>query len=168
MGQPVIVGSMSDYAVAFGPVMARKYDMGTQIATAVQQGAQNFRCVRVTDGTDSAASLALPAIGVHLHRAYTGTLGNQISVALASGSKANTWRLTVALPGLRAGGVRQHRRHRRGVLAGAGECGERGAGAAARAERAGDGECRRAPTRRRRRSAIRSAAARRAMTAPRA
>ncbi len=100
VGQPVIVGGMADYAVAFGPVMARTYDMGTQVATAVQQGAQNFRCVRVTDGTDSAASLALPSIGFTFTAAYTGSLGNQISVALSSGSKANTWRLTVALPGL--------------------------------------------------------------------
>ena len=47
VAQPVIVSTMADYAQAFGPIVARKYDMGTQIATAVQQGAQNFRCVRV-------------------------------------------------------------------------------------------------------------------------
>lgn len=100
VGQPVIIGSMSDYAVAFGPVMARTYDMGTQVATAVQQGAQNFRCVRATDGTDTAASLTLPTVNCVFTAAYTGSLGNQINVTLASGSKANTWRLTVALPGL--------------------------------------------------------------------
>ncbi len=100
VGQPVIVGSMSDYAVAFGPVVARKYDMGTQVATAVQQGAQNFRCVRATDGTDTAASLTLPSIGFVFTAARTGSLGNQISVTLSNGSKAGTWRLTVALPGL--------------------------------------------------------------------
>ncbi len=100
VGQPVIVGSMSDYAVAFGPVVARKYDMGTQVATAVQQGAQNFRCVRATDGTNTAASLTLPSIGFVFTAARTGSLGNQISVTLSNGSKAGTWRLTVALPGL--------------------------------------------------------------------
>ena len=100
VGQPVIVGSMSDYAVAFGPIVARKYDMGTQVATAVQQGAQNFRCVRATDGTDTAASLILPGVDVIFTAAYTGSLGNQIGVALANGSKAGTWRLTVTLPGL--------------------------------------------------------------------
>ena len=31
---------------------------------------------------------------------YTGSLGNQVGLALAAGSKANTWRLTVTLPGL--------------------------------------------------------------------
>src|SRR5689334_6013822 len=55
VGQPVIIATMADYARNFGPVAVRKYDMGTHVATAVQQGAQNFRCVRVTDGTDTAA-----------------------------------------------------------------------------------------------------------------
>ncbi len=39
VNQPTIVATMADYATNFGPVMARKYDMGTQVATAVQQGA---------------------------------------------------------------------------------------------------------------------------------
>src|SRR5665811_1334649 len=52
VGQPVIVATMSDYASSYGPLMARKYDMGTQVATAVQQGAADFRCVRATDATD--------------------------------------------------------------------------------------------------------------------
>src|SRR5208337_1994571 len=60
VGQPVIAATMTDYASNFGPLVARKYDMGTQVATAVQQGASNFRCVRVTDGTDTAATLTLP------------------------------------------------------------------------------------------------------------
>ena len=60
IGQPVIAATMTDYAQTFGPIIARKYDMGTQVATAVQQGAQNFRCVRVTDGTDTAAQAAVP------------------------------------------------------------------------------------------------------------
>ena len=56
---PVIIGTMTDYAAAFGAVIARKYDLGTQVAVAVQQGAAAFRCVRVTDGTDTAASYAI-------------------------------------------------------------------------------------------------------------
>src|ERR1700730_10866086 len=50
VGEPVIIATMADYAQLFGPIMPNKHDMGTQVATAVQQGAQNFRCVRVTDG----------------------------------------------------------------------------------------------------------------------
>jgi uncharacterized protein len=100
VGQPVIASSMADYARVFGPVMARKYDMGTQVATAVQQGASNFRCVRATDGTDTAASLSLPGTSFQLTALYTGSLGNQISFTLATGSRAGTWRATVVLPGL--------------------------------------------------------------------
>ena len=101
VGHPVIVATMADYAQSFGPVVARKYDMGTQLATAVQQGAQNFRCVRVTDNTDSAAQTVLPGTRpLHSPRLHTGSLGNRIVLTLTTGSRANTWRLTVSLPGL--------------------------------------------------------------------
>jgi phage tail sheath protein FI len=103
VNQPVVAGSMADYAAAFGPVMMRKYDMGTQVATAVQQGASGFRCVRVTDGTDTAASYAIGfASGSYaalLTARYTGSLGNSIRVTLSGGSQAGTWKLTLAMPG---------------------------------------------------------------------
>jgi phage tail sheath protein FI len=102
--QPAIVATMADYARTFGPVMPRKYDMGTQIATAVQQGASNFRCVRVTDGTDVAATYAIfyaaGAYPLELTARYTGSLGNRIAITIAAGSQAGSWRLTLALPGL--------------------------------------------------------------------
>ncbi len=100
VGQPVIVATMSDYGRSFGPVMARKYDMGTQVATAVQQGAANFRCVRATDGTDTATQFELPGTTFIFTALYTGSLGNQIAVAMSTGSRAATWRLTVTLPGM--------------------------------------------------------------------
>src|SRR5271156_819511 len=68
VSQPVIVATMADYAGSYGPVMARQYDMGTQVATAVQQGAQNFRCVRVTDGTDTAGAIRLGGAGARAGR----------------------------------------------------------------------------------------------------
>ena len=100
IGHPVIVATMSDYAVTFGAVIPRKYDMGTQVATAIQQGAQNFRCVRVTDGTDVAAQASIPAATFAFTALYTGTLGNQIVLTLSPGSTAGSWTLTVALPGV--------------------------------------------------------------------
>lgn len=103
VGQATICATMADYALAFGPVIARKYDMGTQLATAVQQGAANFRCVRATDGTDTAAQLSLFYSGglgpLILTARYSGSLGNQILVTFAPGSQANTWKMSVALPG---------------------------------------------------------------------
>lgn len=99
IGQPVIVATMADYAQSFGPIVARKYDMGTHVATAVQQGAQNFRCVRVTDGTDTAAQVTLTNTTVTLTALYTGTLGSAIVATLGAGSQASSWRLTIAMPG---------------------------------------------------------------------
>src|SRR6185437_14016872 len=104
VNQPTIVATMADYATNFGPVMPRKYDMGTPVATAVQQGAANFRCVRVTDGTDTAASTALlnnaGAYPVLLTARYSGSSGNNVTVALSAGAQNNTWRLTVSMAGL--------------------------------------------------------------------
>ena len=104
VNQPTTLATMADYARTFGPIMARKYDMGTPVATAVQQGAGNFRCVRVTDNTDVAATYALfyaaGAYPLELTARYTGTLGNSVGVMIGAGSQAGTWRLTLTLPGL--------------------------------------------------------------------
>ena len=104
VNQPVTVATMANYAAVFGAVMARKYDMGTQVAVAVQQGAGNFRCVRVSDGTDTAASYLLLAVAgaspLQLTALYTGSRGNGISLALSAGSQASTWRLTLTVAGL--------------------------------------------------------------------
>jgi hypothetical protein len=95
---------MADYAQNFGPIVARKYDMGTSVATAVQQGASAFRCVRVTDGTDVAASSAQGVANdtfVAMFTAlYTGSLGNSITLTLSPGAASATWQLVVSLPGL--------------------------------------------------------------------
>src|SRR5690349_2657144 len=85
VGEPVIVGSMTDYARSFGAVVARKFDMGTMVATAVQQGAADFRCVRATDGTDTAAAFQIPTTSFVLTALYTGSRGNDITIALAPG-----------------------------------------------------------------------------------
>ena len=60
---PTIIGDMRAYAAQFGPIQARKYDMGTAVAAAVLQGANNFRCARVTDGSDTAASATITSSG---------------------------------------------------------------------------------------------------------
>jgi uncharacterized protein len=99
VGHPVIVATMADFAYDFGPIVARKYDMGTPLATAVQQGAANFRCIRVTDGTDTAAAFEIPNTTFVFTALYTGSLGNTINVAMSTGAKANTWRLTITMPG---------------------------------------------------------------------
>jgi len=100
IGTPVIMGSMLDYYTNFGPIAPRKYDMGTQLATAVLQGAQDFRGVRVTDGTDTFASANVPGTALTVTALYTGSVGNQITVTIQPGSRQASWMLTASLPGL--------------------------------------------------------------------
>jgi len=100
VGKPVIIGSMSNYYTNFGPVMPRKYDMGTPLATAVQQGAQDFRGVRVSDGTDTFASANVPGAALTITALYTGSFGNRLTITLQPGSKQSSWTLVVSLPGI--------------------------------------------------------------------
>ena len=89
---PTTVASMADYARQFGAVQNRKYDLGTAVAAAVLQGANNFRCVRVTDGTDVAASATL-------------NNGAVASIALAGTLTGYTAGATIALTAPPLGGV---------------------------------------------------------------
>lgn len=99
LNSPVILGSMADYALNFGAIQNRKYDMGTIVATAVLQGAANFRGVRVSDGTDTAATVAILTNCLTLTGKYTGTLGNSIQASVGPGSAANSFRITIGMPG---------------------------------------------------------------------
>ncbi len=105
VGQPAIVGTMAEYAHQFGPVMNRKYDMGTAVAIAVQQGAQDFVCVRVTDGTDQAAAAIFNGSATSNYSfvatsLYTGSLANGDVLTLSMGATPGTYNLTVVRPGL--------------------------------------------------------------------
>ncbi len=99
VNQPMIVGDMPDYAMTFGAPVARKHDMGTHVATAIQQGASDFRCVRVTDGTDSAATSTGVSGAITFAALYTGSEGNNLTVQLVAGAQANTWNAIVGVPG---------------------------------------------------------------------
>lgn len=99
VNSPTIVGDMDSYSRQFGPIKNRKYDAGTIIATAVQQGAQNFRVVRVTDGTDVAAAIVVLTNCITFTSKYTGSMGNNLQVTIANGSAANSYKVTVAMPG---------------------------------------------------------------------
>lgn len=71
VNSPASFGTMSQYAAQFGPVVARTFDMGTAASLAVLQGAQNFVGVRVTDGTDVAATIAVPGAAVDAIKSVT-------------------------------------------------------------------------------------------------
>jgi hypothetical protein len=100
VNSPTIVGSLQDQVTKFGNIQARKYDLGTAVWAAVLNGANNMRCVRVTDGTDAAASVVIQSTGITITAKYTGTTGNLVQITLAAGSAASSWKATVTLPGL--------------------------------------------------------------------
>jgi hypothetical protein len=93
---------------SFGPVDVRKYDLATGLAVATQLGAQNVRAVRVTDGSDTAATASLmdaagtPVLGATLTAIYSGTVGNSLTAAIAAGTKTGTYKLTLNRPGYAA------------------------------------------------------------------
>lgn len=99
VNSPVTVGDLRAAVLNFGNPNNRKYDLVTGIWAAALQGANNFRAVRVTDGTDVAATIAVLTNCITFTAKYTGSLGNSIQVSTAPGSAATTTKVTVALPG---------------------------------------------------------------------
>jgi uncharacterized protein len=99
VNQPMIIGSMAQYAASFGAIQNRTFDMGTTVALAVLQGAANFRCVRVTDGTDSKAQVVIQSTGLTVPALYSGTLGNSATIAVGPGARPGSFRLVVGIPG---------------------------------------------------------------------
>ena len=102
---PVTISSAADYDKWFGPVLTDIHDLGTAVSVAVMNGANNMRCVRVTDGSDLAASASIlddtaPAAveGVLLVAKYTGSVANTFEVKVESGSKVGTYKITIARP----------------------------------------------------------------------
>ena len=109
VNSPVTIGTMQQEVINFGNPQPVQYDLGTLVYAAIQQGANNFVCVRVTDGTDTAATTTLldnqmtPVIGATLTAIYTGTVGNTLNAVVSQGSSytesAPTIKLTIYLSG---------------------------------------------------------------------
>jgi hypothetical protein len=106
---PTPVGSVAEYNQNFGPILTNKYDMGTHVAAATQQSANSMLCVRVSDGTDVAATVSIDDVitsanipGMVLTALYTGTVGNTLSATIAQGTNSTTasptFKLSIALP----------------------------------------------------------------------
>lgn len=106
VNSPALVGSPAALQKNFNVPVNRKYDLATAISIAMLQGANNFRAVRITDGTDEAATGLLkdttpttPVTGATLTAIYTGTTGNGLQAAVSAGSAASTFKVVIALPG---------------------------------------------------------------------
>jgi hypothetical protein len=79
VNSPTIASGVADTTQKFGPMQARKYDLGTVVAASALQGAANFRLVRVTDGTDTAASATITCANSALATAFANAINNGIS-----------------------------------------------------------------------------------------
>ncbi|MCJ2084604.1 hypothetical protein MKK88_01155 [Methylobacterium sp. E-005] len=85
----------------YGPPQNRLYDIAKHVSVACQQGSViNFRGVRVTDGTDVAATGMVVGTGGGTFTAkYTGTLGNQITITFQPTAAIGAYACIVNFPG---------------------------------------------------------------------
>ena len=100
----IAVTNQLDCALKIGTPQVRNYDIATHVAAATQVGGNiGFQCVRVSDGTDTAASGVIASggtTGVTLTAKYTGTLGNSIQASIQNGALPNSYIAVVSFPGL--------------------------------------------------------------------
>jgi hypothetical protein len=97
---PVTAGNPAQGVAVFGPQQNRLGDLMTALNACFQQGANNFRLVRVTDGSDTAANIVIQSNCLTVTSKYTGSFGNQISVTLSAGTQSGTSKAVIAAPGL--------------------------------------------------------------------
>ncbi|NTF67972.1 phage tail protein [Rhizobium rhizogenes] len=102
VSSPQIAGNATQWSTIFGPYQNRTYDMGTHATIAFQQGATAIYGVRVTDGTDVAATIVVQTTCITFTAKYTGTFGNGVQVTVGPGSAASTYQVKIAAPGIAA------------------------------------------------------------------
>jgi hypothetical protein len=94
------ISKSSDCAVTLGVPTIRNNDIASYVAAATQVGgAIGFLCVRVSDGTDTAASATIQS-AITLTGKYTGVLGNGIKASIQNGTAANSYMGVISFPGL--------------------------------------------------------------------
>jgi hypothetical protein len=99
-GAPGIVGGYGSHVAQYGPMVVRPYDGATATWNIYQQGnAPAIKFVRVTDGTDIAATVAVQTNCLTLTSKFTGSLANKDVVSIGPGSAANSFKVVVVRPG---------------------------------------------------------------------
>lgn len=85
----------------FGTPQVRDHDIATHVWAASQVGGSvGFVGVRVTDGTDVAATGNLGgATALTLTAKHTGTLGNSITATIGAGTAPNSYSISISFPG---------------------------------------------------------------------
>lgn len=88
-------------SIPYGPPVNRSFDIAKHVAVALTEGNRiGFRGVRVTDGTDVAATGVWTGTGGGTFTArHTGTLGNSITVTFQESTKVGSLAAVVNFPG---------------------------------------------------------------------
>jgi hypothetical protein len=106
VNSPLVTGSPAMSQANWGAQQVRARDIATAVAIAFSLGQYNNSAVRVSDGTDTAATGALKdgagVTGATLTGFFTGTQGNQIVPTISAGTASSSSKLTVAMPGYSA------------------------------------------------------------------
>lgn len=88
------------FAASFGVLQNRLNDLGTSVSIAVQQGASSGYAVRVTDGTDTAATVQFGVSGGNyallLTAKYTGSAGNLFTATFQTSQYPGAVKLVLA------------------------------------------------------------------------
>ncbi len=103
---PVIgLGNPAQVQAMYGPITNRLRDISTAADVYSKNFVQSMTFVRVTDGTDVAATASLmdtaatPVLGAKLTAKYTGVVGNTFTAAITAGTAASTYKLTLTRSG---------------------------------------------------------------------
>jgi len=114
VGSPLFINTPAQCQAIYGTPTSRtglsnggfQYDLPTYVWAASQQGNQNnaaggvtFAAVRVTDGTDVAATSIVLTTCITFTSKYTGSLGNQTSFIFATGTAPNSFAVSISFPG---------------------------------------------------------------------
>ena len=96
----VYVSKPNDCAYKIGVPVVRNRDIATHVWAASQVGGiASFLCVRVSDGTDVAATAVIQTNCITLTAKYSGILGNSITFVVNAGTAANSYSAMIGFPG---------------------------------------------------------------------
>ena len=101
LNTPIPISKPADAATKIGTPLVRSRDLATYVWAGTQVGgAVGYYAVRVSDGTDTAASAVIQTNCITLTAKYSGSLGNSIIYTAANGSQAGSYLVTLSFPGV--------------------------------------------------------------------
>ena len=101
LNTPIPLSKPADAATKIGTPLNRPRDLATYVWAGTQVGgAIGYYAVRVSDGTDTAATATIQSTCITLTAKYSGILGNSIIYTAATGSQPGSYLVTLSFPGV--------------------------------------------------------------------